>query len=255
VHIAGNVAFVTGAASGLGEATARRLHAAGADVVIADVNDERGRAVATELGGADRFVHCDVTHEESVTDALAVASALGRFAICVHCAGGGIAARTLGRDGTPHSLDAFRSVIELNLVGSFNMLRLASAAMSANEPGDDGERGVCVLTASIAGYEGQIGQVAYGSAKAGVIGMTLIAARDLAAVGVRVCSIAPGTIETPPMQMVPEAMRAAFAANVPFPKRLGRPDEYAALAQHIVENSYLNGEVIRIDGAVRFQPK
>ncbi len=145
--------------------------------------------------------------------------------------------------------------MELNLVGSFNMLRLAAAGMATNEPDLDGERGACVLTASIAGYEGQIGQIAYGSAKAGVIGMTIIAARDLSSVGVRVCTIAPGTIATPPMLMVPEPMRDAFAANVPFPKRLGRPDEYAALAQHIVENGYLNGEVIRLDGAVRFQPK
>jgi NAD(P)-dependent dehydrogenase (short-subunit alcohol dehydrogenase family) len=255
VEVAGNVAVVTGAASGLGEATARRLHAQGADVVVADVNEERGRAVAAELGGADRFVRCDVTSEEEVGAALDTATALGRFAILVHCGGGGIAARTLSRDGTPHDLDAFRRVVELNLVGTFNMVRMSAAAMAKNEPGDDGERGVCVLTASIAGYEGQIGQVAYGSAKAGVIGMTIIAARDLASVGVRVCTIAPGTIETPPMLMAPPAMRDAFAANVPFPKRLGKPDEYARLAQHIVENGYLNGEVIRIDGAVRFQPK
>jgi NAD(P)-dependent dehydrogenase (short-subunit alcohol dehydrogenase family) len=175
--------------------------------------------------------------------------------MCVHCGGGGIAARTLARDGTPHDLDAFRRVIELNLVGSFNMVRLAAAAMAKNEPDPDGERGALVLTASIAGYEGQIGQVAYGSAKAGVIGMTLIAARDLSSVGVRVNTIAPGTILTPPMMMAPEAMRDVFAKNVPFPKRLGQPEEYAALAQHMLENAYLNGEVIRLDGAVRFQPK
>jgi NAD(P)-dependent dehydrogenase (short-subunit alcohol dehydrogenase family) len=248
VEIAGTVALVTGAASGLGEATARRLHAAGAEVIVADVAEDRGRAVATDLGGADRFVRCDVTSEPAVTAAVDAAASRGRFAICVHCGGGGIAARTLARDGSPHDLDAFR-------VGSFNVLRLAAAAMAGNEADDGGERGVCVLTASIAGYEGQIGQIAYGSAKAGVIGMTIIAARDLSAVGVRVCTIAPGTIATPPMLMVPEAMRDVFAANVPFPKRLGRPDEYAGLAQHIVENGYLNGEVIRLDGAVRFQPK
>jgi len=255
VEVAGNVALVTGAASGLGEATARRLHAAGADVVLADIATERGRAVAAELGGEDRFVHCDVTSEEEVSGAVDAAAARGRLAICVHCGGGGIAARTLARDGTPHDLESFRRVVELNLIGSFNMLRLAAAAMAKNEPDAGGERGVCVLTASIAGYEGQIGQIAYGSAKAGVIGMTIIAARDLSSVGVRVCTIAPGTIGTPPMMMVPEAMRDAFAANVPFPKRLGRPEEYAALAHHIVENGYLNGEVIRLDGAVRFQPK
>jgi NAD(P)-dependent dehydrogenase (short-subunit alcohol dehydrogenase family) len=255
VEIAGNVALVTGAASGLGEATARRLHAAGATVIVADIAEERGRAVATELGGSDRFVRCDVTSEGDVSAAVEAAADRGRLAICVHCGGGGIAARTLARDGTPHDLDAFRRVVELNLVGSFNMLRLAAAAMAKNDADDGGERGVCVLTASIAGYEGQIGQIAYGSAKAGVIGMTIIAARDLSSVGVRVCTIAPGTIATPPMMMTPEAMRDVFAANVPFPKRLGRPDEYAALAQHIVENGYLNGEVIRLDGAVRFQPK
>ncbi len=255
MELAGNVALVTGAASGLGEATARRLHAQGAEVVLADVAEERGRAVAADLGGADHFVRCDVTSEAEVTAAVDAARARGRFAILVHCGGGGIAARTLGRDGTPHDLDAFRRVVELNLVGSFNMLRLAAAGMATNEPDLDGERGACVLTASIAGYEGQIGQIAYGSAKAGVIGMTIIAARDLSSVGVRVCTIAPGTIATPPMLMVPEPMRDAFAANVPFPKRLGRPEEYAALAQHIVENGYLNGEVIRLDGAVRFQPK
>ena len=255
MEIAGNVALVTGAASGLGEATARRLHAAGATVVVADIAEERGRAVASELGGADRFVRCDVTSEGEVSAAVNAAAEAGRLAICVHCGGGGIAARTLARDGTPHDLDAFRRVVELNLVGSFNMLRLTAAAMARNDADDGGERGVCVLTASIAGYEGQIGQVAYGSAKAGVIGMTIIAARDLSSVGVRVCTIAPGTIATPPMMMAPGATRDVFAANVPFPKRLGQPDEYAALAQHIVENGYLNGEVIRLDGAVRFQPK
>jgi NAD(P)-dependent dehydrogenase (short-subunit alcohol dehydrogenase family) len=255
VEIAGNVALVTGAASGLGEATVRRLHAAGAEVVLADVNDAGGRAVAADLGDEDRFVHCDVTSESDVAAAVDNAVLRGRLAILVHCGGGGTSARTVARDGTPHDLDAFRRVVELNLVGSFNMLRLASAAMAKNDPDAGGERGACVLTASIAGYEGQIGQVAYGSAKAGVIGMTIIAARDLAAIGVRVNTIAPGTIATPPMMMAPAAMREAFAGNVPFPKRLGQPDEYAALAEHMVENGYLNGEVIRLDGAVRFQPK
>jgi NAD(P)-dependent dehydrogenase (short-subunit alcohol dehydrogenase family) len=255
MHVDGNVALVTGAASGLGEATARRLAAAGASVVLADFAADRGKIVADELGEKARFVHCDVTSEEDVTNAVSVAREMGRFAASVHCAGGGIAARTLSRDGTPHSLDDFRRTIELNLIGTFNVLRLAAAEMSKNDPDERGERGVCVQTASIAGYEGQIGQIAYGSAKAGVIGMTIIAARDLAAVGVRVCTIAPGTFATPPMLMVPEQMRDAFAANVPHPKRLGDPSEYAALAQHIIENPYLNGEVIRIDGAVRFQPK
>ncbi len=248
MQIAGNVALVTGAGSGLGAASAARLRAAGARLVLADIAD-------VDAPEGDRFVRCDVTSEPDVQAAVEQAAALGRFAISVHCAGGGIASRTLARDGTPHALDAFRRVIELNLVGTFNVLRLAAAQMAHNAPDDGGERGVCVQTASIAGYEGQIGQIAYGSAKAGVIGMTIIAARDLAAVGVRVCTIAPGTIATPPMMMVPPAMRDAFAANVPFPKRLGDPDEFAALAQHIVENPYLNGEVIRLDGAVRFSPK
>jgi NAD(P)-dependent dehydrogenase (short-subunit alcohol dehydrogenase family) len=255
MQVEGTVAVVTGAASGLGEATARRLHAHGAEVVIADMNDERGEAVAAELGARAEYMRCDVTEPETVTAAIERATARGRFGISVHCAGGGIAARTLARDGTPHELDAFRRVVELNLIGTFNVLRLTSSAMSANDPDAGGERGVCVQTASIAGYEGQIGQIAYGSAKAGVIGMTIIAARDLAAAGVRVCTIAPGTFGTPPMMATPEAMRDAFAAGVPFPKRLGEPAEFAALAQHIVENGYLNGEVIRLDGAVRFQPK
>ena len=248
MHIAGNIALVTGAASGLGAATRAAAARGGARVVLADLNEASAR-------DGDVAVRCDVTSEADVQAAVAAAAGLGRLAICVHCAGGGIAARTLAKDGTPHSLDAFRRVVELNLIGTFNVLRLAAAGMAANEPDEGGERGVCVLTASIAGYEGQIGQVGYGSAKAGVIGMTIIAAHDLAAVGVRVCTIAPGTIATPPMMMVPEAIRDMFAANVPFPKRLGEPDEYAALAQHIVENGYLNGEVIRLDGAVRFQPR
>jgi NAD(P)-dependent dehydrogenase (short-subunit alcohol dehydrogenase family) len=255
VEIAGNVALVTGGASGLGEATARRLYAAGAQVVLADVADERGRANAAELGGENHFVHCDVTSEEEVLGAVETATGFGRFSILVHCGGGGIAGRTIARDGTPHDLDAFRRTVELNLVGSFNMLRLSASAMAKNEPDAGGERGTCVLTASIAGYEGQIGQIAYGSAKAGVIGMTIIGARDLAAAGIRVNTIAPGTIGTPPMMMMPEAMRDVFAANVPFPKRLGEPDEYAFLAQHMIENGYINGQVIRLDGAVRFQPK
>jgi NAD(P)-dependent dehydrogenase (short-subunit alcohol dehydrogenase family) len=254
VEINGNVALVTGASSGLGEATARRLHAKGASIVLADVTEERGRAIEKELGTNTRFVHCDITSEEEVANAVAVGAELGRFAISVHCAGGGISARTVARDGTPHALDAFRQMTELNLVGTFNVLRLAAAQMAKNEPDAGNERGVCVQTASIAGYEGQIGQIAYGSAKAGVIGMTIIAARDLAAVGVRVCTIAPGTIGTPPMMMAPESMREGLAATVPL-KRLGEPDEYAKLAEHIIENGYLNGEVIRLDGAVRFQPK
>jgi len=255
VEINGNVALVTGAASGLGAATARRLHAQGASIVLADLSADAGEAISGELGPNTLFVRCDVTSEDDVAAAVAAGAELGRLAMSVHCAGGGIAGRTVGRDGTPHALDAFRRTVELNLVGTFNVLRLAAAQMATNEPDAGGERGVCVQTASIAGYEGQIGQIAYGSAKAGVIGMTVIAARDLAAVGVRVCTIAPGTIGTPPMMMAPESIREGLAATVPFPKRLGDPDEYAKPAQHIIENGYLNGEVIRLDGAVRFQPK
>jgi NAD(P)-dependent dehydrogenase (short-subunit alcohol dehydrogenase family) len=255
VEINGNVALVTGAASGLGEATARRLHTRGASIVLADLSADAGEAIAKELGANTLFVKCDVTSEADVAAAVGAGAELGRLAMSVHCAGGGIAGRTVGRDGTPHALDAFRRTVELNLVGTFNVLRLAAAQMAANEPDAGGERGVCVQTASIAGYEGQIGQIAYGSAKAGVIGMTIIAARDLAAVGVRVCTIAPGTIGTPPMMMAPESIREGLAATVPFPKRLGEPDEYAKLAQQIIENGYLNGETIRLDGAVRFQPK
>jgi len=255
MEIDGTVALVTGAASGLGEASARALHGRGAHVVLADMDETKGAHVATALGARAAFVRCDVTSEDDVAQAVAAAAQAGPLGVCVHCAGGGIAARTLSRDGTPHALDAFRRVVELNLVGSFNVLRLAAAQMATNDPGPDGERGVCIMTASIAGYEGQIGQVAYGSAKAGVIGMTIIAARDLAAAGIRVNTIAPGTFATPPMMMVPDAMRDAFAANVPFPRRLGDPAEFAALALHMAENGYLNGQVIRLDGAVRFQPK
>jgi NAD(P)-dependent dehydrogenase (short-subunit alcohol dehydrogenase family) len=255
MEINGNVALVTGAASGLGEATARRLHAHGASVVLADLTEARGREIEKELGRKTMFVKCDITSEDDVAAAVAAGAELGRLSMSVHCAGGGIAGRTVGRDGTPHALDAFRRMVELNLVGTFNVLRLAAAQMSKNEPDAGGERGVCVQTASIAGYEGQIGQIAYGSAKAGVIGMTVIAARDLAAIGVRVCTIAPGTIGSPVMMAAPAEMREGLAAKVPFPKRLGEPDEYAKLTQHIIENGYLNGEVIRLDGAVRFQPK
>jgi NAD(P)-dependent dehydrogenase (short-subunit alcohol dehydrogenase family) len=251
----GAAALVTGGASGLGEATARRFHRRGAAVVLADLNRERGEAVAAELDERAAFEKVDVTSEEEVQAAVERAASLGRFAIAVHCAGGGIAGRTVNRDGTPHALDSFRRCIELNLVGTFNVTRLAAAAMAGNEPDEDGERGVIVNTASIAGYEGQIGQVAYGSAKAGVIGMTLIACRDLGVLGVRVNAIAPGTILTPPMAMAPEAMRDAFAAQVPFPKRLGQPDEFAQLAEHFVDNRYLNGMVVRLDGGTRFGPK
>jgi len=253
VDIQGQVALVTGAASGLGQASARGLAAAGATVVVADLDEERGAQVAAELGGG--YVRCDVTSEADVEAAVGAAADRGRFAICVHCAGGGIARRTLSKSGTPHPLAEFQRVIDLNLVGTFNVLRLAAAGMSGNEPDEGGERGVCIQTASIAGYEGQIGQIAYGAAKGGVIGMTVIAARELADFGIRVVTIAPGTFATPAMSLAPQEMLDDFAAKVPFPRRLGDPTEFAALARHIVENPYLNGEVIRLDGAVRFAPR
>jgi NAD(P)-dependent dehydrogenase (short-subunit alcohol dehydrogenase family) len=256
MELNGSAALVTGGAGGLGEATVRRLVAAGAKVVIADLATEKGQALAEELGQAAAFVETDVTSEDSVTRALDRAAALGpvRVAVAVHGGFGG-GGRTLRSDGTPHALEDFRLTIDHYLVGTFNVLRLAAAAIGGSEPGADGERGVIVNTASIAGYEGTIGQVAYASAKGGVIGMTLTAARDLAVVGIRVVTIAPGTFITPAYGADPDLVEAMWAPAVPFPKRMGQPSEYAALVQTICENSYLNGEVIRIDGAIRFGPK
>jgi NAD(P)-dependent dehydrogenase (short-subunit alcohol dehydrogenase family) len=256
MELDGSAALVTGGAGGLGEATVRRLVAAGAKVVIADLATEKGQALADELGSAAAFVETDVTSEDSVTAALDRAATLGpvRVAVAVHGGFGG-GGRTLRSDGTPHALEDFRMTIDHYLVGTFNVLRLAAAAIGGSEPGVDGERGVIVNTASIAGYEGTIGQVAYASAKGGVIGMTLTAARDLAVVGIRVVTIAPGTFITPAYGADPDLVEAMWAPAVPFPKRMGQPSEYAALVQTICENSYLNGEVIRIDGAIRFGPK
>lgn len=256
MELRGSAAMVTGGAGGFGEATVRRLVAGGARVVIADLAVEKGRALAADLGEATVFAECDVCSEESVTAALEQAAALGpvRLAVAVHGGFGG-GGRTLARDGTPHSLDDFRRTIDHYLVGTFNVLRLAAAAISRSDPGSDGERGVIVNTASIAGYEGTIGQVAYASAKGGVIGMTLTAARDLAAVGVRVVTIAPGVFLTPAYGADPEKIEATWGPIVPFPKRMGRPQEYAALVEHICANGYLNGEVIRADGALRFSPR
>jgi NAD(P)-dependent dehydrogenase (short-subunit alcohol dehydrogenase family) len=247
VRIEGSVALVAGGASGLGEATSRRLHAAGAHVTIADLNEERGGALASELGG--EFVRADVTDAESVAGA--VPEGL-RISVC--CAGIGWAERVAGRRGA-HALEPFETVLRVNLIGTFNVLRLAAAAMLANDPGEDGERGVCINTASIAAYDGQIGQIAYSASKGGIVGMTLPAARDLAAAGIRVCTIAPGTFDTPLLGGLPPETRDALAAAIPFPSRLGRPDEFGALVAHIVENQMLNGEVIRLDGALRMPPK
>lgn len=249
------VALVTGGASGLGEATVRQLVAAGAKAVIVDLNDERGRALAEELGDGVVYVKANVSSTEDIDAAVAAATELGELRIAVSCAGIGPAAKTVGRDGSPHDFDMYRKVIEVNLLGTFNVLSRSAAAMSQNEPNADGERGVVVNTASIAAIEGQIGQVAYASSKGGVIGMTLPAARDLTSIGVRVMTIAPGIFDTPLLAGLPEKVREALAAGVPFPKLLGQPQQYASLVQTIVENAYLNGEVIRLDGALRMPPR
>ncbi len=249
MRIEGSSAFVAGGASGLGAATARRLRAAGAEVTIADLNDEKGEAVAAELDG--RFVRCDVTDASQVQTAVESAGPL-RISVC--CAGVGWAEKTAGRRG-PHSLDPFETVIRINLIGTFNVLRLAAAAMLGGEPDAEGERGVCINTASIAAFDGQIGQLAYSASKGGIVGMTLPAARDLASSGIRVMTIAPGLFDTPLLAGLPEEARAALGEQVPHPHRLGRPQEYADLAAHIVENPMLNGEVIRLDGALRMPPR
>jgi NAD(P)-dependent dehydrogenase (short-subunit alcohol dehydrogenase family) len=249
-------AVVTGGASGLGEATTRALAERGAAVTILDLQEDRGEALAKELGGHTTFVHTDVTDEASVQAAIAEATGKDRpLRIAVNCAGIGWAQRTVGRDGTPHDLGAFTKTVMVNLVGTFNVLRLAAAAMAATEPGEDGERGVVVNTASIAAFDGQIGQIAYSASKGGVVGMTLPAARDLSSVGVRVVTIAPGLVDTPMLAGLPEEARQSLAAGIPFPKRLARPADYAELALDIVEHPYLNGEVIRMDGALRMAPK
>ncbi len=253
MKIEGASAIVTGGASGLGEATVRRLVAAGAKAVIVDRDAQKGEALAKEIGAT--FAQTDVTDAAQVQAAVDKAGALGPLRIAVSCAGVGWAARTLNKEGAPHDFDLFKTIIGINLIGTFNVLRLASAAMAKTAPLDDGERGVIVNTASVAAFDGQIGQVAYAASKGGVVSMTLPAARDLSAVGVRVCTIAPGTFQTPMMGILPEAAQKALAAAIPFPKRLGNPAEYAALAEHIVRNSYLNGETIRLDGSLRMAPK
>jgi 3-hydroxyacyl-CoA dehydrogenase/3-hydroxy-2-methylbutyryl-CoA dehydrogenase len=256
MRIDGTSALVAGGASGLGEATARALAEAGARVTIADVNSERGEALAAELG-SDRadFVETDVT------DAVAVAAAVGRAAeadgglrISVCCAGVGWAERVAHKAG-PHNLEMFSKVISINLIGTFNVLSQAAAAMSGNEADAEGERGVCVNTASIAAYDGQIGQIAYSASKGGIVGMTLPAARDMASRGVRVVTIAPGLFDTPLLAALPDEARQALGAGIPYPSRLGRPEEYARLVEEIVGNTMLNGETIRLDGALRMPPK
>ena len=253
MRIEGSGALVVGGASGLGEATARALAERGATVVVADVNEEKGQSLASEIGAT--FVRADVTDEGSVQAAVeAAAAADGGLRIGVNCAGVGWAERISSKRG-PHQLEFFQKVIQINLVGTFNALRFESSAMSSNDPDEGGERGVCINTASIAAFDGQIGQVAYAASKGGVVGLTLPAARDLSGVGVRVCTIAPGLFDTPLLAALPEEAREALGQTMPFPKRLGRPEEYARLALQIVENPMLNGETIRLDGALRMATK
>lgn len=255
MRIEGSGALVAGGASGLGEATVRRLHALGASVLIADLNEERGAALAAELGDGAAFARADVTNADEVEAAVGQAVEHGdglRISVC--CAGVGWAEKIAGKNGA-HQLQPFETVIRINLIGTFNVLRFASAAMLANEPLDDGERGVNVNTASAAAFDGQIGQVAYAASKGGVVGLTLPAARDLASRGIRVVTIAPGLFDTPLLAALPEDQREALGAQVPFPSRLGKPDEFAQLAVHIAENTMLNGETIRLDGALRMAPR
>jgi NAD(P)-dependent dehydrogenase (short-subunit alcohol dehydrogenase family) len=253
MQIEGSAALVVGGASGLGEATVRALHERGASVTIADVNAEKGQALSGELGL--EFVACDVREEDQVEAAVQKAAASdGGLRIAICCAGTGWAQKIAGSKG-PHPLLPFETIISINLIGTFNALRFASAAMIANEPGDDGERGVCVNTASIAAYDGQVGQVAYSASKGGVVGMTLPTARDLSQYGIRVNTIAPGLFDTPLLAALPEEARQALGAGIPFPQRLGLPSEYALLACQIVENRMLNGETIRLDGALRMPPR
>jgi NAD(P)-dependent dehydrogenase (short-subunit alcohol dehydrogenase family) len=255
VQLAGATFLVSGGASGLGAATARRFVGAGARVVIADLNTLLGEDLASELGENARFVRTDVTDESSVQTAIGLAlETFGSLQGAVNCAGIGTAERTVGRNG-PHSLQGFVRVVTVNLIGTFNVIRLAAAAMARGEPNAAGERGVIVNTASVAAFDGQIGQAAYSASKGGIVGMTLPIARDLARDGIRVVTIAPGIFDTPLLGGLPEPARASLGQQVPFPPRLGRPDEYAALAQHIVENEMLNGEVIRLDGAIRMAPR
>jgi 3-hydroxyacyl-CoA dehydrogenase / 3-hydroxy-2-methylbutyryl-CoA dehydrogenase len=249
------VGIITGGGSGLGEGTARDFVASGAKVVLLDLPNSPGPKLAEALGAQALFAAADVTSESQT--AQAIASAVDRFGavhIAVNCAGIGKAQRTISKDG-PHSLELFSRVIQVNLIGTFNVIRLAAAQMAKNSPNEDGERGVIINTASIAAYDGQIGQAAYSASKGGVVGMTLPIARDLSSAGIRVCTIAPGTFDTPMLATLPEPARKALGAAIPFPSRLGHPAEYAALARHIVENAMLNGETIRLDGALRMAPR
>ncbi|MDW5596478.1 SDR family NAD(P)-dependent oxidoreductase [Conexibacter stalactiti] len=256
MQIENSGALVAGGASGLGEATVRRLHEAGAHVTIADRDEQRGAALAAELGERAAFAAADVTDADSLAAAVAEAATTtaGGLRIAVCCAGVGHAERTISKRG-PHALEAFQRVLGVNLLGTFNVLRLAADAMRGNAPDTGGERGLCLLTASIAAYDGQIGQLAYAASKGGIVGLTLPAARDLAQYGIRVVTIAPGTFDTPLLAALPEPARTELGRQVPFPSRLGDPAEFGALAAHVAENAMLNGEVIRLDGALRMPPR
>ena len=254
MDINGSVAVVTGGASGLGLATARRLVKAGAKVVLLDLPWSKGEEVAASFGGAAVFAPADVTDSDSVSAAMDTATELGPLRVLVNCAGIGAAGRLLAKDGHAYPLEPFAQVIQINLIGTFNTIRLAAARMTAVEP-VDGERGVIVNTASVAAYDGQIGQAAYSASKGGIVGMTLPIARDLAQLRIRVMTIAPGLFDTPLLGALPEEQRQALGAGIPFPQRLGRPEEYGELACHIVENTMLNGEAIRLDGALRMPPR
>ncbi len=252
MEIQGKVFIVTGGASGLGEGTARMLAANGAKVVVADMQEDKGKSVAQEINGA--FVKCDVSSEADGQAVVQQAVALGKLMGLVNCAGIAPAEKTVGKNGA-HSLALYQKVIQVNLIGTFNMIRLAAEAMSKNEPEATGERGVIISTASVAAFDGQIGQAAYSASKGGVVGMTLPIARDLSRNGIRNMTIAPGIFGTPMLFGMPQEVQDALAAGVPFPSRLGTPQDYAKLAKHIIENDMLNGEVIRLDGAIRLAPK
>jgi len=254
MHLSNMSAVVTGGASGLGLACARKLVQRGVHVVIADLNQELGDAAVAEIGGQACFVFADVCDPVQMARVFDAAQALGVLRALVHCAGVGGAVRLVEKDGLPGSLEKFESVVRINLVGTFNTLRLAAARMAKNEI-IDGERGACVLTASVAAFDGQIGQIPYAAAKAGIVGMTLVAARDLASKFIRVCTIAPGLFDTPLLARLPDHIKASLGASVPHPARLGHPDEFALTALHILENAMLNGETIRLDGAIRMAPR
>lgn len=255
MNLAGSSALVTGGASGLGEATVRALTERGVCCTVFDRDEKRASALASELGEGNGYVAGDVCEDEDVSAALEAASSRGTLRVAVNCAGIGWAQRTVGRDGAPHELAPFERVVNVNLIGSFNVLRLAAARIATAEPLEDGERGVVVNTASIAAFEGQIGQISYAASKGGIVGMTLPAARDLAAVGVRVNTIAPGLMDTPLLGSLPEEARDALGESVLFPRRLGRPEEFARLVVFVCENPYLNGETIRLDGGLRMPPR